>query len=58
MALDKAGLKTRIVTEMVALGADTSSAHSWVEKFAEAIANAVIDEITANARDSLDGAIT
>jgi len=49
MALSKAGLKTRIVNEMTVLGAEATGAHSWVNKFAEAIANAVVDEVQANA---------
>jgi hypothetical protein len=49
MALSKAGLKSRIVTEMQAAGANASGEHSWVNKMAEAIANAVVDEIQANA---------
>lgn len=48
MALDKDSLKSRIVAEMVSAGAATGE-HSWVEKFAEAIASAVVDEIQANA---------
>ena len=49
MALSKATLKTKIVAEMETLGADATGAHSWVNNFAEAIANAVVDEIQANA---------
>lgn len=50
MALDKAQLKSRIVSEMEALGATSSGQHSWVERMAQAIANAVVDEIQENAQ--------
>lgn len=49
MALSKSGLKNRITQAMVSQGAKTDNEHSWVEKMAEAIADAVIDEITENA---------
>ena len=39
MALSKSGLKGRIVTEFEKLGAKAEGPHSWVNKFAEAIAN-------------------
>jgi hypothetical protein len=58
MALSKAQLKARIVSEMEAAGATAQGEHSWVDRLAEAIANAVVDEITSNAQDSLGGAIT
>lgn len=58
MALNRDQLKQRIITELEALGALASGEHSWVERFAEAIANAVIDEIQTNAQDSLGGGIT
>lgn len=50
MALSKSALKGRIVTEMEAAGATASGKHSWVNKLADAIAKAVIDEIQANAK--------
>ena len=49
MALSKAGLKQRVLDEFDAQGFDTSNEHCWANKFAEALANAVIDEITQNA---------
>lgn len=58
MALSKEQLKTRIITEMEAQGATPSGEHSWVERFAEAIANAVVDEIQENAQDSMGGSVT
>ena len=49
MSLDKAELATRIESEMVAQGATATGEHSWVTKLSVAVANAVIDEIHANA---------
>lgn len=49
MALSKPQLKQRIITEMQAQGANPSGAHSWVDRMAEAIANAVVDEVQRNA---------
>lgn len=49
MAMDKDSLKGRIISEMQAAGATPSGPHSWVERFAEAVASAVVDEIQANA---------
>ena len=49
MALSKSQLKGRIVSEMQAQGATASGEHSWVNRMAEAIANAVVDEVQANA---------
>ena len=48
MALDKTSLKTRITTELTSQGFNLTNA-PMTEKMAEAIANAVIDEITINA---------
>lgn len=50
MALSKGALKGRIITEMEALGATSTGEHSWVERMAEALANAVVDEIQSNAQ--------
>lgn len=47
--MDKGSLKTRIVSEMQALGATPEGPHSWVERFADAISSAVVDEIQSNA---------
>lgn len=49
MALSKGQLKNRIVSEMVTQGAKATGEHSWVNRMAEAIANAVVDEIQQNA---------
>lgn len=49
MALSKAQLKSRIISEMQAQGATATGEHSWVNRMAEAIANAVVDEVQSNA---------
>ena len=53
MALSKSDLKSRIVSEFENLGATAEGEHSWVNKMAEAIANAVVDEIKANGKASV-----
>ena len=55
MALSKSELKARIIAEMETLGAQASGAHSWVSRMAEALANAVIDEVQANAQVEVTG---
>ncbi|WP_342632128.1 hypothetical protein [Marinobacter alkaliphilus] len=55
MALSKSQLKTRIINEMKAQGANETGSFSWVEKMAEAISNAVVDEIQANAQVPVTG---
>ena len=50
MALSKSGLKSRIITELQTIGFTTTGTYAWVQKFAEAIANAIVDEIQANAK--------
>jgi len=55
MALSKGDLKGRIISEMVAQGATAAGEHSWVERLAEAIANAVVDEVTSNAEVVVSG---
>jgi hypothetical protein len=49
MALSKAQLKSRIVHEMKQQGATDTGEHSWLNRMAEAIANAVVDEVQQNA---------
>ena len=49
MALSKASLKSRIETEMTAQGFNITNPFCEASKMAEAIANAIIDEITTNA---------
>lgn len=55
MALSKAQLKSRIVAEMEAQGATSTGQYSWVEKMAEAISSAVVDEIQQNAQVPVTG---
>lgn len=54
MALSKASLKGKIITELTALGFDVGAngreGQLWIQRFAQAIANAVVDEIQQNAR--------
>lgn len=49
MALSKSSLKAKIITEMNAQGMVTDGHFAKAGNLAEAIANAVVDEITANA---------
>lgn len=49
MALSKSSLKSKLVSELQAQGFETQGKHAMAAKMAEAIANAVIDEITQNA---------
>lgn len=55
MALSKTQLKNRIISEMQAQGATATGEHSWVTRLAEALANAVVDEIQANAEVPVTG---
>ncbi len=55
MPLSKDQLKGRIVSEMQAIGATASGPHSWVERMADAIATAVVDEIQQNAQVPVPG---
>lgn len=63
MALDKARLKTGIITQMTILGFDTVNQFAITNQLAEAFANAIVDEFTANAEvvggtSSMGGSIT
>lgn len=49
MALSHSSLKQRIITAMESQGAKASGEHSWVSRFADAIASAVVAEIQENA---------
>lgn len=53
MALSKSDLKAKILSELSGQGFDVSAngrdAGGWIVKFAQAVANAVIDEIVQNA---------
>ncbi|MBE0404587.1 hypothetical protein [Halomonas citrativorans] len=55
MALSKTQLKNRIISEMQSQGATATGEHSWVNRMAEAIANAVVDEVQANAEVPVTG---
>ncbi len=50
MALSKSGLTSRIITELQSQGFITVETFGWVQKLAEAISNAVVDEIQTNAK--------
>ena len=56
MSLSKDGLKARIITELNGMGFNTTAngkdGQLWIQKFAQAVANAVVDEIQANAQCS------
>lgn len=55
MALSKEQLRSRIVSEMRAQGAEPAGEYSWVNRMATAIANAVVDEIQSNAEVPITG---
>ncbi len=55
MAISKASLKSKIVSELESQGFVVTGPHAMVGKMAEAIANAVIDEITSNAEVAVIG---
>lgn len=55
MALSVHSLKQRIVAAMEAQGATAAGDHSWVGRFAEAIASAVVAEIQQNAEVQVTG---
>jgi hypothetical protein len=55
MALSKASLKGKIVTNLQAQGFTTDGEHAYAAKMAEAIANAVIDEITSSGQVVVTG---
>lgn len=48
--LSKQTLKDRIAAELAAQGFDVS-ASDWLEKFIQAISNAIVDEVQANGVD-------
>jgi len=52
MALSKGSLKSKILAELTAQGFDVAAngrdVGGWLPKFAQAVANAVIDEIVQN----------
>ena len=52
MALDRGMLKSRIESGLTSRGFVVNGVHAWAGKLAEAVANAVVDEIQENARCS------
>lgn len=55
MALSKSSLKEKLETELKAQGFVLEGEFAMAGKFAEAIANAVVDELTANAGVTVPG---
>lgn len=55
MALSDSSLKGRIISELQAKGFVTEGEHAFVGKMAEAIAAAVVAEITSNAQVQVTG---
>ena len=55
MALSKSALKSKIEAEMVKGGIVIVGEHAQASVLAQAIANAVVDEITANAEVGVTG---
>lgn len=55
MALSKSSLKDRIITELQGQGFTTTGNHAKADELATAIANAVVDEIQANAKANVTG---
>jgi hypothetical protein len=59
MAMTTSGLKSAILAELVTIGGfNTTASHegtNWVDKFAEALAIAVVEYIQANAITSPGG---
>lgn len=50
MALSQQSLEKKIINGMVAQGANASGDYSWVQKMAQVISTAVIEEITTSAK--------
>lgn len=55
MALSKNSLQQRIIAAMESYGAKASGEYSWVNRLADAIATAVVDEIQQNAEVPVTG---
>jgi hypothetical protein len=55
MALSKSALKSKIEAEMIKGGIVIVGEHAQASVLAQAIANAVVDEITANAEANVVG---
>lgn len=50
MSLSKSSLKQRIIAELQGQGFTTTGNHAKSDELATALANAIVDEITANAK--------
>lgn len=50
MALSADSLQERIAKELAALGANREGEHSWIDRLAQALATAVVDEIQSSAQ--------
>lgn len=55
MALSDSSLKTKIISELQAKGFDTGNEFAKTQQMAEAIAKAIVDEITSNAEVTVTG---
>lgn len=55
MSLTQQSLSAKIVKEFENQGANASGQYSWVTKMADAIAQAVVDEIQSNAEVNVTG---
>jgi hypothetical protein len=55
MAITSASLKSKIETQLTAQGFEINGEHAMVSKMAQAIAIAVVDEITSNAEVVISG---
>ena len=53
MALSKSSLKSKIIAELSSQGFVTEGEHAMAQKMAEAIANAVVDEIQSNGKANI-----
>ncbi|MDT8428492.1 MAG: hypothetical protein RQ757_06970 [Pseudomonadales bacterium] len=53
--LSQSSLSARIVTEFEAQGGESLGEHSWVTRMADALAAAVVQEITENAIVQVSG---
>lgn len=56
MALSGTSLKGKIMTKLEAAGFDASKSE-WIGKFAQAVADAVVEEITTNAQVTVNSGI-
>lgn len=50
MAMNATALKGELISVLQTQGFATNSNHAWLEQFAQAIATAVVNHLTANAK--------